>query len=96
MKRLHAAVVAVAAAAVPVFVVSGPARAADSTFTLQCGSQTYTVTKGNENAASYSDGTRVFVNGIGAIKTDGRAQPTAVLCTINGFGPIPFIITPAH
>ena len=72
------------------------ALASGSTYTLQCGSTTYTVVKANDNAASYTNGTMIFVNAIGAIKTDGTAQPTAVACTINGFGPIPFIITPAH
>lgn len=38
----------------------------------------------------------IFVNAIGAIKTSGVAQPNAAPCTIDGFGPIPFIITPAH
>jgi len=33
---------------------------------------------------------------MGAFMIGGTAQPNAVLCTINGFGPVPFIITPSH
>ena len=89
---LAGSVVAVAALAG----LTGTAAASGGTFTLQCGTQTFTVVKPNDNAASYTNGQMVFVNAIGALKTDGVAQPNAVLCTIDGFGPIPFIITPAH
>jgi hypothetical protein len=76
---------------------AAPALAADATtYTLNCNGTAYTVVKGNESAASYTDGTMNFITAIGSIKTNGTAQPGAVLCTINGFGPIPFVITPAR
>lgn len=78
-------------------VPTGVAQAADpTTYSLDCGGTTYTVVKGNENAASYTDGERNFVTAIGNLKTDGKAQSRAVLCTINDFGPIPFLVTPAR
>jgi hypothetical protein len=61
---------------------------------LQCGTNTYTVVKPNGNAAVYTNGTLNFVTDVGAIHGSGTAPPNAVLCTINGFGPFPFIITP--
>jgi hypothetical protein len=78
-------------------VVAGAAVAKDATtYQLVCGSDTYTVVKGSENASTYTDGQRNFVTAIGSIKTGGGAQPQTVECTINGFGPVPFLITPAH
>ena len=66
------------------------------TFTLQCGTETFTVVKANESAAVYTNGSMNFINAIGAIIGTDAAQPNATLCTIDGFGPIPFIITPIH
>jgi len=78
-------------------VPTGFAQAADpTTYSLDCRGTTYTVVKGNENAASYTDGKRNFITAIGNLKTAGNAQSRAVPCTINGFGPIPFIVTPAR
>ena len=96
MRRLISLAIAGSAAIPLVWGLAGTAVASGSTFTLQCGSATYTVVKPNDNAASYTDGEMIFVNAIGAIKTGGVAQPKAVPCTLDGFGPIPFIITPAH
>jgi hypothetical protein len=67
-----------------------------ATYTLQCGTNTYTVVKSNENSATYTNGTTEFITAIGAILAGGSAQPNAVPCTINGFGPVPFLITPSH
>jgi hypothetical protein len=97
--RKKACLAALAALATAGLVASaGTATAANSgdTYTLQCGTASYQVVKPNENAATYTNGTMVFVTAIGAFMSDGTAQPNAVLCTINGFGPVPFIITPAH
>jgi len=79
-------------------VSTGVAVAAPSgdSYTLQCGTTTYEVVKPDENAAVYTNGTLQFVTAIGAFMSGGTAQPNAVLCTINGFGPVPFVITPAH
>ena|SRR5919201_4701588 len=92
MKRLICLAGIVAALAVSLFV--GIARADSTTYTLQCGTNTYTVTKANESASVYTNGTMNFVTAIGALI--GSGHPPATLCTINGFGPIPFIITPSH
>lgn len=77
-------------------VFAGSAGADTTAYRLQCGSQTYTVTKPNESAAVYTNGSVTFVTAIGYFKSDGSAQPQAVQCTLNGFGPIPFVITPGH
>jgi hypothetical protein len=74
-------------------IVVGLASADSTTYTLQCGTDAFIVVKPNENAALYTDGNLNFVTAIGAIIGNGAA-PNAVLCTINGFGPIPFIVTP--
>lgn len=81
-----------------VLLAIAPAAHGDSgtTYTLQCGTHTYTVQKSNENSAAYTDGTTEFITAIGAILAGGSAQPNAVSCTINGFGPVPFVITPSH
>jgi hypothetical protein len=93
MKRLISLVSILAALAVSVSV--GAAGADSTTYTLQCGTDTFTVTKPNESAAVYTNGTMTFVTAIGAIIGSSPGQ-NAVLCTINGFGPVPFIITPTH
>lgn len=91
MKRLIGVVGVVAALAVSLFV--GFAGADSTTFTLVCAGQTYTVTKPNESASVYTNGTLNFVTDVGGIIGRGTAPPNAVLCTINGEGPLPFIIT---
>jgi hypothetical protein len=93
VKRLIALVAAVVALVVSLFV--GFVQADDTTFTLVCGGQTYTVVKPNQNAAVYTNGTLNFVTQVGGIAGSGKAPPNAVLCTLNGFGPFPFIITAA-
>jgi hypothetical protein len=91
MKRLAGVIGLAAALAAPLS--SGSAQADNTTYTLQCGATTYTVVKPNESAAVYTNGTLQFVTAIGTIIGDGTAPPNAVLCTINGFGPLPFIVT---
>jgi hypothetical protein len=93
VKQFMAVVGVVAALAVSVF--AGFAGADSTTFTLQCGTNTYTVTKPNESAAVYTNGTLNFVTDVGADIGSGTATPNALLCTINGEGPFAFIITPA-
>ena len=73
--------------------VARSANAAGGTYTLQCGSSApVTVVKPNDSAAIYTNGSTIYITAIGAIKSDGSAQSQSVPCTINGFGPIPFLI----
>jgi hypothetical protein len=80
--------------------VLGLARSASAqseTFTFVCettsGTQTFeNLTKPNPNSAKFTDGTTILVSAIGANVTGGTAQSNAVLCTVNGEGPFPFLI----
>jgi hypothetical protein len=71
-------------------VLAGTASAAGGTYTINCGSGDVTVTKPNDNAAIYTNGSTIYVTAIGTFKSDG-AQPGAVTCNLSGdeFGPIP-------
>jgi hypothetical protein len=87
MRRLiTASAVALAAASV----LAGTSGAAGGTYTINCGSGDVTVTKPNDNAAIYTDGSTTYVTAIGTFKS-GAAQPGAVTCNLsgNGFGPVP-------
>jgi hypothetical protein len=73
------------------------AGAQSETFTFVCetasGTQTFeNLSKPNPNSATFTDGTTILVSAIGANVTGGTAQSKAVLCTVNGEGPFPFLI----
>jgi hypothetical protein len=79
--------------------VLGLARSASAqseTFTFVCetasGTQTFELAKPNPNSAIFTDGTTILVSAIGANITGGTAQSNAVPCTVNGEGPVPFLI----
>jgi hypothetical protein len=91
MKRLIGLVAVVAALALSLFVGrSAGAAGKGDTFTLLCGSQTYTVVDlaPHDNAAVFTNGTMLFA----VVGPQGASG--AVACTIDGNGPLPFIITP--
>jgi hypothetical protein len=71
-------------------ILAGTAGAAGGTYTINCGSGDVTVTKPNDNAAIYTNGSTTYVTAIGTFKS-GAAQPGAVTCNLSGdgFGPIP-------
>ena len=90
MKRLIWLVTAVAALTLALFVGSSAAAAGKgSTFTLECGSQTYSVVDlaPHDTAAVFTNGTMLFVI------VGPQGAPGVVPCTIDGNGPFPFIIT---
>jgi hypothetical protein len=72
------------------------ASAQSETFTFVCetasGTQTFELGKPNPNSATFTNGTTILVSAIGANVTGGTAQSNAVLCTVNGEGPFPFLI----
>jgi hypothetical protein len=72
------------------------ASAQSETFTFVCetasGTQTFELRKPNPNSATFTNGTTLLVSAIGANVTGGTAQSNAVLCTVNGEGPFPFLI----
>jgi hypothetical protein len=72
------------------------ANAQSETFTFVCetatGTQTFQLSKPNPNSATFTNGTTILISAIGANITGGKAQGTAVLCTVNGEGPFPFLI----
>ena len=72
------------------------ASAQSETFTFVCetasGTQTFQLGKPNPNSATFTNGTTILVSAIGANITGGTAQSDAVLCTVNGEGPFPFLI----
>jgi hypothetical protein len=72
------------------------ANAQSETFTFVCetatGTQTFELSKPNPNSATFTNGTTILVSAIGANITGGTAQGSAVLCTVNGEGPVPFLI----
>src|SRR4030095_11481851 len=77
----------------------GLARSADAqseTFTFVCetasGTQPFERGKANPTSATFTNGTTILVSAIGANITGGRAQSNAVPCTVNGAGPVPFVI----
>jgi hypothetical protein len=78
------------------FSLTGWASAQSETFTFVCetasGTQTFELGKPNPNSATFTNGTTILVSAIGANVTGGTAQSNAVLCTINGEGPFPFLI----
>ena len=72
------------------------ANAQSETFTFVCettsGTQTFELGKPNPNSATFTNGSTILVSAIGANVTGGTAQSSAVLCTVNGEGPFPFLI----
>ena len=76
--------------------VAGSANAQSETFTLVCqtssGQQTFELGKPSPSSATFTNGTTILVSAIGASVTGGTAQSNAVLCTVNGEGPFPFLI----
>jgi hypothetical protein len=88
MRRLVKA--SAVAALVASSILVGTAGAAGGTYTINCGSGDVTVTKPNDNAAIYTNGSTTYVTAIGTFKS-GSAEPGAVTCNLSGdgFGPIP-------
>jgi hypothetical protein len=90
MKRLIALMAVIAAVTLTLFVgrAAGAAGKGD-TFTLVCGSQTYSVVDlaPQDNAAVFTNGTMIFVI------VGPQGAPGVVPCTVDGHGPYPFIIT---
>jgi hypothetical protein len=73
------------------------ARAQSETFTFVCQTATGTqrfenLVKPNPNSATFTNGTTFLISAIGANVSGGAAQPNAVLCTVNGEGPFPFLV----
>jgi hypothetical protein len=79
-----------------VSLLTGSAQAQSETFTFVCetasGTQTFELGKPNPNSAIFTNGSTILVSAIGANITGGTAQSNAVLCTVNGEGPFPFLI----
>ena len=78
------------------FAVAPGTGAAVSTYTIDCGAGAVTVSKPNDSASIYTTGATSYITAIGSVKTDGKAQPSAVVCDLSGddFGPIalPFLV----
>jgi hypothetical protein len=72
------------------------AQAQSEAFTFVCempsGTQTFELRKPNPNSATFTNGSTILVSAIGSNITGGTAQSNAVLCTVNGEGPFPFLI----
>jgi hypothetical protein len=76
--------------------LAGSAAAQSATYEFVCqtssGTQTFELTKSNDNSAAFTNGKTLVVSAIGASIGSGSAQPNATACTVNGNGPFLFLI----